>query len=175
MKALRIARTAALLMTFGVFLAGCSSPVTVSVLAPTIQGPPGHQFALSLLKAPSGEKTQGAFLVPTKHGAGIQQSWYVASRYVWAYVYELTNTVPGAHIDPLLRSFLPLAHNARMVTWQGYPATTESSPCSTQGNSCSGSVSALVVLDNNSIYEIIVNAPTDSVAQTVIKSFRLIN
>lgn len=146
MKALRFASAATLLLTFGVFLAGCSSPSTVSILAPTIQGPPGHQFALSLLKAPSGEKTQGELLAPTKHGAGIQLSWHSASRYVYAYVYELTNTGPGARIDPLLRSFLPSSHNARMVTWQSYPATTESSPCSTQGDSCSGIVSALVVL-----------------------------
>jgi hypothetical protein len=181
MKAIRIARIPALLLAFGVLLAGCSSPSTVSILAPTVQGPPGHQFALSLLKAPSGPKAQGhgvdsPVLASTRNGPGVDflSRWTWGSRNVDAFVFELANPVPRTRVNPFLRSFLPTSQAARVVTWHGFPAATETVPCSTRAGSCSGVVNVLVVLKDSTIYEIMVNASTNSVSQAVFNSFRFI-
>lgn len=179
MKAIRIARTPALLLAFGVLLAGCSSPFTVSILAPTVHGPPGHQFALSFLKAPSGLKVQAdefdpADLAPTKNGPGIHTFSRWTSRNVDAFVYELADAVPRTRVNPVLRSFLPPSQGAHMITWRGFPAATDAVPCSTQAGLCTGVVYALVVLKDSTIYEIMVNAPTNSVTQAVFNSFRFI-
>jgi hypothetical protein len=180
MKAIRIARIPALLLAFGVLLAGCSSPSAVSILAPTIQGPPGHQFALSFLKVPSGPTAQGngvdaPHLASTRNGPGIELFSYWGSRNVDALVYELADAVPRTRVNPVLRSFLPMSRGARMTTWRGFPAATDSVPCSTQAVSCRGVVNVLVVLKDSTIYEVMVNAPTNFVSAAVFNSFRLIS
>ena len=144
------ANALASLLAFGVLLAECSSPSSASISAATFQGPPGHRFALSFLetsspKAPSGQKGERGILVPTKHGARVQSNSYWTSRKVHAFVYDLTNEVPGTRINSFLRGFLPTSHGGRIIKWLGLPAATESVPCSTSAGSCSGVVSALVV------------------------------
>lgn len=160
-------------------LAACSSPSSASISAPTVQGPPGHRFALSFLetsspKAPSGQRGESGILVPTKHGARVQSSSYWTSRRVHAFVYDLTNEVPGTRINSFLRGFVLTSHGGRIIKGLGLPAATESVPCSTPAGSWSGVVSALVTIGGGTIYDILVFAPTNSVSQAVFNSFRRI-
>jgi hypothetical protein len=174
MKALRKAKTLAPLLALGVLLAGCSTPSAASIPAPTVQGPTGHRFALSFLKAPKEYEGQGGIVVPMKGGERVQSSWHWASPKENSFVYELTSAVPPDRVDSFLRGFLPTSPGGRMVTWNGLPAATESVPCSTPAGSCAGFVSALVVLDHRTIYDILVSAPSKSETQAVFNSFRLV-
>jgi len=174
MKAIRIAGLPALLLAFGVLLAGCSSPSNMSILVPTVQGPPGHQFALSFFKAPRGFIAQDKFLAPTKDGPGVGTFSRWSSDNVDAFVYELSDAVPRTRINPVLRSFLPTSQGARLISWRGFPAATASVPCSTQPDSCSGVVNVLVVLKDNTIYEVMVNVPTNLETVAVFNTFRFI-
>src|SRR5665213_1668344 len=179
MKAIRFAITSALLLAFGVFLAGCSSPPTMSILAPTVQGPPGHQFALSFFMTPSGKKAPAdqfdpIALAPTESGPEIGMFSRWTSRNVDAFVYELMVTVPQTRVNSTLASFLPAPRGARIFSWRGFPAAMDSVSCSARAGSCTGVVNVLVVLKDNTIYEIMVNAPTNAVSQAVFNSFRLI-
>ncbi len=174
MKAPRIVGTLALLLALGVFLAGCSSPSPVSIPTPTVQGPPGHRFALSFLKASTEHVGQGGILVPAKYGAGTLSRWYWTSPGFTVFVDELSKTVPESRVNGFLRSYLPTSHGGRIITWRGFPAATESVPCSTPAGSCSGVISALVVFADDTIYDILMTTPTKSVAQEVFKTFQLI-
>jgi hypothetical protein len=174
MKGLRNVKTLAALLAFGVLLAGCSTPSAVSIPAPTVQGPTGHHFALSFLKTPKEKEGQGGIVVPMKGGERVQSSWYWASPKEDAFVYELTSAVPPARVNSFLRGFLPTSSGGRIVAWHGLPAAIESVPCSTPAGSCAGFVSALVVLDDRTIFDILVSAPTKAVTQAVFNSFRLI-
>jgi hypothetical protein len=173
MKAIRIAKIPVLLLAFGLLLAGCSPSSKIS--APTIQGPPGHQFALSFFKAPSGFLAQDRLLAPAKDrpGVGLFSRW--SSGNVDAFIYELSATVPRTRVNTVLRSFLPTSQGARLINWRGFPAATDSVPCSNQTNSCSGVVNVLVVLKNNTIYEVMVNVPTNIGTEAVFNSFRFID
>jgi hypothetical protein len=163
-----------LLLAFCVFLAGCSSAPPVSIPAPTVHGPLGHRFALSFLKPASEHVDQSGILVPEKYGGGTRSGWSWTSPGFNVFVDEFTKTVPSSRVNGFLRSYLPTSHGGRIITWRGFPAATESVPCSTPAGSCSGVISALVVFADKTVYDILVTTPTNSVAQKVFKTFRLI-
>jgi hypothetical protein len=174
-----MAQLPALLLVFGVLLAGCSSPSTASILKPTVQGPPNHHFALSFLKVPNGPKSRGngvvaPHLASTRNGPGIELFEYWGSRDVDALVYELVAAVPRSRVTSTLRSFLPTSQGARLITWRGFPGATDTVPCSNRSGSCSGVVNVLVVLKKSTIYEVMVNAPTKALSQAVFNSFRFV-
>ena len=174
MKGLRTVKTLAPLLACGVLLTGCSSPSSVDIPTPTVQGPAGHHFALSFLKAPREKEGQAGIVVPKKGGAKVLSSWYWESPKEDAFVYELTNRVRPSRIAFILSGFLPTLTGGRVITWHHLPAATESVPCSTPAGSCSGIVSALVVLDGRTIFDILVIAPTKAVSRLVINSFQLV-
>jgi hypothetical protein len=173
-KVIRIARAPALLLALGLLLAGCSIPTDAGILAPTVQGPPGHQFTLSFLRSPGGLSDFAPNPAPIKGGPEVGTFARYAGGGVDAFVYELMVTVPRSRAGRVLRSFLPTSRGARTVTWRGYPAAAETVPCATSDSSCSGVVNVLVVLRENTIYEVMVNAPTNSAWVAVYNSFRFI-
>jgi hypothetical protein len=176
MKAIRIARIPVLLLAFGILLAGCSSPSNASIPTPTVQGPPGHQFALSFLN--TGKTPEDQFpvnLASTRIGPRVHMFSRWASGNVDAFVYELSDAISPTRVSPVLRSFLPTSRGAQMITWRGFPAATDTVPCSVQAASCSGGVNVLVVLKDRTIYEIMVNASTNFVSLAVLDSFRFIS
>jgi hypothetical protein len=172
--AIRIAKIPAVLLAFGLLLAGCSSTSNASIPAPTIQGPSGHQFSLSYFNEQSSKSWFNENLAPTKIGPEVEMFSRYARGNVDAFVYELSETVPRSRVTPVIRNFLPTSQGARMISWRGFPAATDSVPCSHQAASCSGVVNVLVVLKGSTIYEVMVNAPTNALSQAVFNSFRFI-
>ncbi len=155
-----------------IVLAGCSSAKAIP--APTSAGAPGNRFSVSFLRPPRERTvTFGPSDDQRQYGTGVatRRIWTGGDVAVW--VDSLTDAVPERRIAPFLRSYLPTATAGRITTRFGLPAATESVPCSTPAGSCPGTISGMVVLDGDTLYDVFTHQDDRLTAQAIIDSFRL--
>lgn len=145
-----------------------------STLGSKTYGPPGNRFELSFPHAPD-ERTIAISqpLYQAQYGTAVAQRWIWRSAtfhdVVW--VDHLTGRPPGKRLDPFLRSYLPSAHGGRIVQRFTMPAAIETVPCSTPAGACPGIISAFVVLDGRTLYEVMATGSLTT-DQAVIASFQ---
>jgi hypothetical protein len=173
-------RTILLALTSGVFLAGCTSQVavTVSMPVPIRLGPVGSQFKASFPHTPTKMIFKDSGVKQAQYGVGVQtNTTYVSGGdgppEVDVWVESLTNFVPSRRVNPFLRSYLSTSHGGRIIKWFGLPAAEEFVPGCDPSGRCVGSVGNLVVLDGTTVYFVFTHQDSRAAAQDEIRTFRV--
>jgi hypothetical protein len=181
MPRLTRSRTAALGLTSGILLAGCSSHImgSLSLHAPLRLGTSGHEFRASFPRPPTTRTYVDSGEEQAQYGVGVRTSTTYVSVgqspfYVNVSVVLLTNVVPPRRVNPFLRSQLPTSHGGRIIKWFGQPAAQEFVPGCDPSGTCVGTIGSLVVLDGTTMYEIFTHQDNRPEAEQEIRTFRLV-
>jgi hypothetical protein len=171
MRANKALRRVAILSLAGTLLSACSTEVSIPTA--TTHGVAGHRFSISFLKRPKVLIVVHGTVALGQYGTSVDKRWAWSGGGVYVFVDDLARSVPSRLVNPLLRRFLPNTHGGKIVTRFGFPAVTESVPCSSPAGTCAGTIGSLVVLDGSTLYDVFVHNSNPSVTSAVIDSFRL--
>jgi len=158
-----------------VLLAGCTPARPTGLLPPSVQGPRGHEFAISLPTPPKTRTTgpDPTVIVVTKHGPDIRSVWSLENHGVVVSVYELNTSIARSRAAPLLRSFLWTKVRGSVSSWRGHPSETVHFSYSASPSKPTYNDGEFVIWDHRTVFTVIVAGRSDSFIQSVFDSFRI--